>query len=565
MRKFKFLVFALISVLFLTACVWNKPVTTISTDSTTVNQQPTTDELSITSGSVSSEATTATTTSTTNPVTYTTAVSTDQFQVIELFALNDFHGGAYTDVSMIADIGEYLKYKKTSTDHTIIIASGDIFQGSALSNYYYGRPLVEAMNVIGFDAFTLGNHEFDWGIETIGAYHDGNAENGEALYPALAANIVSKSTGEMLPWTEPYTIIDVNGVKVGIIGVIGDIMESIAASRVEDIEFLDAADTVYEYAEVLRVEEACDIVVVSLHEYDYYVNYEIAQFTGNHKVDALFNGHTHTSLDNKYVERDGIDMPYAQASNYSYSLFTKITLIYDRARNEVSAFQAEVIGEDQLNGTDNNIRDILDTYGSQTDYVDFVGEELAQSIGDYYRDELAPWGASVIRDYLGLDFGMVNAGGFRVAMESGQVLMGDLIVIYPFDNYIKTNKMTGGQLTELYVNHVYSPDYDDDVVFDDAVTYDSYTGTLYKDGIPVDPDTWYTVGAVDYIFDKNKYSFLDGIDIVTTSFLMRDLLAEDLRNHTGPFDPADGSSYTLQAPVAYNYDFSELKKQIFMI
>lgn len=495
------------------------------------------------------------------PATTGTTVSTENFQVIELFSLNDFHGGAYTDISTIAKIGEYLQYKKSSTDHSIIVASGDIFQGTAISNYYYGLPLVDAMNEIGFDAFTLGNHEFDWGIEKIHEYHDGNPDNGEAEYAVLAANIVEKSTGLPLPWTQPYKIIDINGVKVGVIGVIGDVINSISASRVENIEFLDAATTVYNYASILRTEEDCDVVVVSLHEYDYAVNEQIASFSGDHLVDAMFNGHTHTSVADM-ITRSGASMPYAQISNYSNSLLAKITLVYDRSQQKITGAQAEILDEYQLSFVSPSVQAIIDEYATDPDYVSFVSQVLANSGGYFDRYDLAPWGSSVIRDYLGLDFGMVNAGGFRTAMSSGEVTMGEFVVIYPFDNYIKTNQMTGQQLTEFYQ---YVMDYQKDVVFDDGVSYDDFTDTLYKDGVAVEPTELYTVGAVDYIFDKTNYAFLDGLNIETTTFLMRDLLVQDLLNTAVTFNPANGTSYSPLVPQTYYYDFSELKNRFSVI
>ena len=70
-----------------------------------------------------------------------------------------------------------------------------------------------------FDAFVIGNHEFDWGLDKIARYADGDPENGEADFPFLAANIVCE--GKKLDWTEDYVIVEREGFKIGIIGVIG--------------------------------------------------------------------------------------------------------------------------------------------------------------------------------------------------------------------------------------------------------------------------------------------------------------------------------------------------------
>ena len=114
--------------------------------------------------------------------TITTTISTARYQTIEIYGMNDFHGGAYTDPSMIAKIGNFLIQRKALNEDAIFLAHGDMLQGTALSNYYYGLPIIEALNIAGFSGFTIGNHEFDWGIEMVGAYRDGDPANGEADY-----------------------------------------------------------------------------------------------------------------------------------------------------------------------------------------------------------------------------------------------------------------------------------------------------------------------------------------------------------------------------------------------
>jgi 2',3'-cyclic-nucleotide 2'-phosphodiesterase (5'-nucleotidase family) len=475
---------------------------------------------------------------TTTGVTTTETITYNSVQTIELYAINDMHGLAYSNLDTLSKMGKYLHDKNESVPNTIIMASGDILQGSAFSNYYHGRPLIEIMNYIGFDAFTIGNHEFDWGIDVIAAYNDNSAANGEADYPFLAANIINKTTDEMMDWTQPYTIVETSGVKVGIIGIIGDVINSISASRVADYEFADIVDTIREYTYHLRTIEDCDIVVVSLHDYSYWVNQEIAASTGDYRVDAVFNGHTHETLADVII-RDGADMPYAQVSSYPAALFAKINLIYDTVSDSVIGVSSQYFSEDDLTTTDSHINDQIDYYAEQQAYLDFINEVLATTnryINRYSEDqELAIWGSSVIRDYLGLDFGMVNNGGFRTNIDIGDISMGDLVVIYPFDNVIKTCEMTGQQIYDLY-------NIGGDVVFDDGV---SASGSqLYKDGVLINRSQVYTVGAVDYIFDKTYYNFLNGNNIQTSDFFMRDLLATDLRATVGIFDPYNGTSFT---------------------
>ncbi|HOO44238.1 MAG TPA: bifunctional metallophosphatase/5'-nucleotidase, partial [Bacillota bacterium] len=285
-------------------------------------------------------------------------------------------------------------------------------------------------------------------------------------------------------------------------------------------------------------DEGCDVIVVYAHEGSY-IDTSIANLTGNHYVNAIFNAHTHQNEHGTISRSTGVAMPYAQASNSEYSLFSRITLTYDREAGEVTASSSSIKSlMDVSYNSDSSIADILYQYDNDVDYRAFVDQVLAHTDTSYSSSALAKWGASVIRDYTGVDVGALNRGGFRVTMPAGDVTMADLITVYPFDNYIKTCEMTGAELTDLYESLSST-----DVVFDDSLSYSS--GTLYINGIPVQNNGTYTIGAVDYIFDKDYYPFMYGDNIQTTTYLMRDLLAEDLGNTTGTFNPYDGTSASL--------------------
>jgi len=530
--------------------------TNTSTDfiTTITTLQPTTTE-EITTQSTTIPTSQATTTTTEEEI--TTTEDLERYQEIKLFSINDFHGGAYSDISRLINVGAYIKAQINSNDNVIAIGNGDIFQGSAISNYYYGLPIVDTFNYIGFDGFVLGNHEFDWGIQEILKYRDGSTENGEMNYPILAANIVYEDTLQPLENTVPYIIKDIHGVRVGVIGVIGDVINSISASRVENLIFTDASSAIYDYAAYLRTQEDCDIIVAYAHEGSS-LDYNVSDFTGDHYVDAMFNGHTHYSESGSINRSFGFPMFYAQASSNDTSLFSSITLMYDTLYEEVVGGTASTISYSYVQSiTSSGIQQIIDDYANDPIYVAYVTQVLAHSLYSFNSTDLSPWGASVIRDYAGVDVGALNRGGFRVTMDAGDITMGDLIVVYPFDNYIKTCEMTGAQLLSFYEK---VDDHNYDVVFDDGLTYSG--GNLYIDGVMVQPSGTYTIGAVDYIFDKTYYDFLDGENITLTSYLMRDLLVQDLLNTVGNFNPNLGTSY----PLGTNYYdptyFMEIKQSL---
>ena len=483
----------------------------------------------------------------------TTTESFDRYQDLYFLSINDFHGGAYAGIDSFSYIAGEVKYMKENYDNVFAVANGDIFQGTAISNYYYGRPLVEAMNEAGFDGFTIGNHEFDWGIDKIANYQDNSSENGEMNYPVLAANIVYKDTQQPLDFTTPYIIKETSGVRVGIIGLIGEVINSIAASRVENIEFLDPIEVIKEYTNYLRTIEDIDVVVVYIHDGSDYLKYDIASLSGDYLVDAVFFGHRHQNeASTVYDNRADLPLVYAQTNAYQNSLLAKIKLTYDLVEDKLINFSVDTLSISSLRNS-SEVEMLIDYYETNPEFQNFVNEVLGTAQYEFDRYDLAPWGASVIRDYLGIDVGAVNAGGFRVNMSQGQVTMGDMVVIYPFDNVIKTSRLTGEQLRNFYID---INNGGGDVVFDDGLSYDG--STLYINGSPVVLNQYYTVGAVDYIFDKTEYDFIQGIDITYTGYFMRDLLVQDLRNTASTFNPANGTSYTMPLSIFY----SQIKESV---
>ena len=240
---------------------------------------------------------------------YTTP-TTDKYSVL---MINDTHGafadGEYPGIDRVATIA----FDQEATKNLIKVANGDIFQGSYVSNVLSGRPLIEALNLIGFDAFVIGNHDFDWGLDVIHQYADGDLSNGEANFPFLGANIYDKKTNKMVDWLEPYTIIDNDGLRVGIIGIIGYNLESsILAENIKDYDLVYPVQIIKTYANELRTEKGCDSVIVSIHDYDEDLNKEIANLQGNYAIDGILCGHTHQDINQTLTRPDGIKIPVVQ-------------------------------------------------------------------------------------------------------------------------------------------------------------------------------------------------------------------------------------------------------------
>ena len=105
--------------------------------------------------------------------------------------------------------------------------------------------------------------------------------------------VLDKATGEMVDWLEPYEIVTFDEIKIGVIGIIGDVESSILRTHVEDYDFVDPKEIVKNLATELRTEKECDVVIVAVHGDDDALNASLASFDGNSKIDGIFTGHTH--------------------------------------------------------------------------------------------------------------------------------------------------------------------------------------------------------------------------------------------------------------------------------
>ena len=146
-------------------------------------------------------------------------------RAIDIVMVNDNHGVLNEEDGSMDKIASGIS-QYTTKDTSVKIANGDMFQGTYLSSTLKGLPMLDALNALEFDAFVIGNHEFDWGLDEMKKYKDGDLSNGEAEFPFLGANIYDKSTGEMVDWLEPYTVVERNDLKIGIIGIIGQVESS---------------------------------------------------------------------------------------------------------------------------------------------------------------------------------------------------------------------------------------------------------------------------------------------------------------------------------------------------
>ena len=199
--------------------------------------------------------------------------------------------------------------EREADKNLLLVDAGDFCQGTPYFNFYHGRVEIDAMNRMGYDAATLGNHEFDNGLDTLAAVLK------TAKFPIVCANYDFTGTA-MEGMTRPYTIIRKGGLKIGILGLGCDPKGLIADKNFLPAKYLEPYEAAQKAADELRG-KGCDIVVCLSHMGTYgkaeedVCDVQLAKKTRS--IDLVIGGHTHKLYDNLRVPNlDGDSIPVCQ-------------------------------------------------------------------------------------------------------------------------------------------------------------------------------------------------------------------------------------------------------------
>ena len=187
---------------------------------------------------------------------------------------------------------------RSQDPHLILLDAGDFSQGTPYYNYYHGRVEIDAMNRMQYDAITLGNHEFDNGLDSLAAVLE------MAKFAVVCANY--DFTGSPLEGlVMPYTVIKRPHLKIGVFGIGVNPHSLIAEKNFAPIKYLDPITSAQKVANQLRKDEKCDVVICLSHQGTYagahgqMSDEQLAAETQN--IDVIIGAHTHKIVENHYV------------------------------------------------------------------------------------------------------------------------------------------------------------------------------------------------------------------------------------------------------------------------
>ena len=446
---------------------------------------------------------------------------------IRVFETTDLHGSLVDTSSgnedtfqyRLARIARIVEEARASGeyDDVLLLDGGDIYQGTPVSNALNGAPVRAALDVMGYDAVALGNHEFDWDVTeyaadpdgTIPAYEIGD-RSADPDIPVLAPNLYDAGTGERVDFTKDYVAVEKAGLKIAVIGYIPDYSRSVTAEKIAPYRIDGNLEGFTERVREIKEEEKPDVTVVLAHERPQ----RIAEAMDASEVDLVLGGHTHKIAAG--TAESGIAYLQGNCNGYGYA---QAVIVRDTAGN-VRVEEPEYISitDDRKTLYDRPENEaFLDkellsiSHDAWIAVSDVMGEVLGKTEVSIDRNQTGDNGSTVAGNWItglmlravehqGAVAAFYNSGGIHTTLKipSGEteraVTVGDIYSMMPYGNALYVYELTGAELAQQIENGFYDPDFGDQMsgltfsyeVSEDGGVVMVRTITL-DDGTEVDP------------------------------------------------------------------------------
>jgi 2',3'-cyclic-nucleotide 2'-phosphodiesterase (5'-nucleotidase family) len=472
-------------------------------------------------------------------------------QEVWIIHTNDIHGGiAPTDAfwmnpdfpppignapAAVTVINEIRAEAKQKNIPVITLDAGDWFKGTPVGDFTYGRAVMDFLNYVHEDAMTIGNHDFDFGIDTLKSLiRMSNA-------PVLCANFVKKGTDSVPDFLTPYMIIERDGLKIGIFGLITHYLAGMVSP-----DIMAKFDVLKHY-----VGAASSIAALRSQGADIIIGLTHIGFTHDERladsvpgIDVIIGGHSHTGL------TAPVEMPrYHTIICQAYSHLTAVGLLklkIDKVTKRITSYDGELIdlyGEEfpldqtYLTRLANWQKDAEKGFD---EIIGFTKRDMTRagmeesSIGDLITDAM--------REHFNADIAVHNSGGIRANISQGDITYRDVYKVDIFGNTAVTMTMTGKQvwdMLEMSINghHAFFQVSGLKMVYDPLALPGQKLISVKIGGQPIDLNKNYVVVTNSFLAaGGGEYGIFSQPTDAEDSYLpLRDIMAEYIKKHT-PLD-----------------------------
>ncbi|WP_116132967.1 bifunctional UDP-sugar hydrolase/5'-nucleotidase [Tropicimonas sp. IMCC34043] len=340
-------------------------------------------------------------------------------------------------------------------ENAVLVDGGDQFQGTLFYTFYKGKMAAEFMNRLGYDAMTVGNHEFDDGPEVLKGFIE------SVDFPVLMSNADLTGEPELRDHIQKSTVIERNGEKLGLIGLTPVNTGELSSSG-PNVIFTVPSDAVQAEVDKLTGMGVNKIIVLSHSGYD--VDKAVAEKTTG--VDVIVGGHTNTYLSNVSDKAEG---PYptmvgdtAIVSAYAYGKFLgELKVVFDDDGKVIEATGEPLIMDAAVPedaGYVSRIKEMAEPLEEIRNKVVGEAAEPIDGARDACRGGECQMGNLVADAMLarvkdqGIQIAIQNGGGVRASIDAGPVTMGEIYTVLPFQNTLSTFFVDGATLKEALEN-----------------------------------------------------------------------------------------------------------------
>ncbi len=372
------------------------------------------------------------------------------YDPIEAFWLDDVER-----IGGVPQLATLINQVRAREPNDFLFDSGDIFTG-ALAKLTRGRLSFELMLTMDYDAMAIGNHEFEYGEQIL------QWEKSRVPFPVLGANLFYKGTDH--PFAQPHAIIEREGIRIGVIGIMGqDAATAIIPSYIDDLDVIEPAIAVRRSVELLR--DDVDLIVVLTHQgktapmqtdaesdprLDRGVAADIALAGAVDGIDVIFGGHSDAGTPAPIVHPQTgtiIMQTYGQGTHLG---FLQVTL--DAQSGSITSHRGELIPvvSDELT-PDPQVAAKIDAYRAQFPQLrEPVGETSDIMFRRYIEESaLGNLFADIYKEAADADIGLVHSGSLRKDLPGGVIRRVDLLDVYPFVDAVTKVRLSGSQLREV--------------------------------------------------------------------------------------------------------------------
>jgi 5'-nucleotidase len=361
-----------------------------------------------------------------------------------------------------ARLATAIRARRAAAANSILVDGGDQFQGSLFYTYYKGKVAAEMMTALGYDAMTVGNHEFDDGPEVLRGFIDAVG------FPILMSNADVSREASLAGKLMPSTVVEVGGEKIGLIGLTPEDTGELASPG-PNVTFTGPVEALRR--EVARLTAGGIDKIVVLSHSGYVLEQRIAAEVAG--IDVIVGGHSHTYLSNAsdkaagpyptWVEApDGSKVAIVQA--YAFGKYLgELTVTWDE-NGSVTAASGEPVTMDGQVAEDAALKarvaalagpleEIRQKVVAEAAAVIDGGRETCRvgecAMGNLVADAMLARVAGQ-----GITIAFANGGGLRASIDAGPVTMGEVLTVLPFQNTLSTFQLTGADVIAALENGV---------------------------------------------------------------------------------------------------------------